>query len=42
MRAVRMNITIPEELARQVEKLANPRKRSQFISEALGDLSDGS
>jgi len=35
MRAVRMNITIPEELARQVEKLTNPRKRSQFISEAL-------
>ena len=35
MRVVRMNITIPQELARQVDELTNPRKRSQFISEAL-------
>ena len=35
MCAVRMNITIPEELARQVDQLADPRKRSKFISEAL-------
>ena len=35
MRVVRMNITIPQELARQVGKLTGPRKRSQFISEAL-------
>ena len=35
MGAVRMNITIPEELARQVNQLTDPRKRSQFISEAL-------
>ena len=35
MRAVRMNITIPEELARQMNQLTDPRKRSQFISEAL-------
>ncbi len=35
MRTVRMNITIPEEIARQVEKLTPPGKRSQFISEAL-------
>ena len=32
---VRMNITIPEEFARQVDQLTGPRKRSQFISEAL-------
>ncbi len=30
-----MNITVPEDLARQVEKLVRPKKRSQFISEAL-------
>ena len=35
MRVVRMNITIPQELARQVDELTGPRKRSQFISEAL-------
>ena len=35
MRVVRMNITIPQELARQVDQLTGPRKRSQFISEAL-------
>jgi metal-responsive CopG/Arc/MetJ family transcriptional regulator len=35
MRVVRMNITIPQELARQVDELTDPRKRSQFISEAL-------
>ena len=35
MRVVRMNITIPEELARQVDQLTDPRKRSLFISEAL-------
>jgi metal-responsive CopG/Arc/MetJ family transcriptional regulator len=35
MRVVRMNITIPQELAHQVDELTGPRKRSQFISEAL-------
>jgi len=35
MRVVRMNITIPQELAHQVHELTGPRKRSQFISEAL-------
>jgi metal-responsive CopG/Arc/MetJ family transcriptional regulator len=30
-----MNITIPQELAHQVDELTGPRKRSQFISEAL-------
>ena len=35
MRVVRMNITIPEELARKVDKVTEPRKRSQFITETL-------
>jgi len=30
-----MNITIPEELARELEKLIGPRNKSNFISEAL-------
>jgi len=35
MSAVKLNITIPEELARQLEKLAGRRKKSRFIAEAL-------
>jgi metal-responsive CopG/Arc/MetJ family transcriptional regulator len=35
MRAIRMNVTIPKELAQQMDELTGPRKRSQFISEAL-------
>jgi hypothetical protein len=35
MRVVRMNITIPQDLARKVDELTEPRKRSQFITEAL-------
>jgi metal-responsive CopG/Arc/MetJ family transcriptional regulator len=35
MGVVRMNITIPQELAHQVDELTGPRKRSQFISKAL-------
>jgi metal-responsive CopG/Arc/MetJ family transcriptional regulator len=35
MSVVRMNITIPEDLARKMEKLIEPNKRSRFISEAL-------
>ena len=35
MNLVRMNITIPEELANQLNKLTDPRKKSQFIAEAL-------
>jgi len=35
MSAVRLNITIPEELARQLEKLVGPRNKSHFIAEAL-------
>jgi metal-responsive CopG/Arc/MetJ family transcriptional regulator len=35
MSVVRMNITLPEELARQIDKLVEPRKKSQFIAETL-------
>jgi len=35
MSAVKLNITIPEELARQLDKLAGSRKKSRFIAEAL-------
>ena len=35
MSTVKLNITIPEELARQLEKLAGSRKKSRFIAEAL-------
>ena len=35
MSVVRMNITLPEELARQIDKLVEPKKKSQFIAEAL-------
>ena len=33
--SVRLNITIPQELARTLNELAGPRKRSRFIVEAL-------
>jgi metal-responsive CopG/Arc/MetJ family transcriptional regulator len=35
MSVVRRNITIPEELARQLNKLVGPRNKSHFIGEAL-------
>jgi metal-responsive CopG/Arc/MetJ family transcriptional regulator len=35
MSVVRLNITIQEELARQLDKLVDARKKSQFIAEAL-------
>ena len=35
MSVVRLNITIQEELARQLDKLVGPRKKSHFIAEAL-------
>ena len=35
MSTVRLNITIPEELARQLDNLAGSRKKSQFITESL-------
>ena len=35
MNAVRMNITLPEELAQKLDELAGHKKKSQFIAEAL-------
>ncbi len=35
MSTVRLNITLPEELAWQLDKLAGSRKKSQFITESL-------
>jgi len=35
MSVVRMNITIPEDLAHQLDKLTISKKKSQFIAEAL-------
>lgn len=35
MSVVRMNITMPEELAQQLDKLIGPRKKSHFIAETL-------
>jgi metal-responsive CopG/Arc/MetJ family transcriptional regulator len=35
MSVVRLNITIQEELARELDKLVGPREKSHFIAEAL-------
>jgi len=35
MNMVRMNITIPEDLARQLDQLVASRKKSRFIAETL-------
>jgi len=35
MSVVRMNITIPEDLAHKLNRLIGSRKKSQFIAEAL-------
>jgi len=35
MNTVRLNITLPEELAQQLDKLAGPKKKSRFITETL-------
>ena len=35
MNAVRLNITLPEELARKLDKLAGSRNKSRFIAESL-------
>ena len=32
---VRLNITLPRDIARRLDKVAGPRKRSRFISEAI-------
>jgi metal-responsive CopG/Arc/MetJ family transcriptional regulator len=35
MSAVRLNITLPQELAQELDKLAGSRGKSQFIAETL-------
>jgi Arc/MetJ-type ribon-helix-helix transcriptional regulator len=35
MSTVRMNITIPEPLARKLDRLVSPRKKSMFIVKSL-------
>jgi metal-responsive CopG/Arc/MetJ family transcriptional regulator len=35
MGTVRLNITLPENLAHQLDKLVGPRKKSRFITETL-------
>ena len=37
MDTVRLNITLPKELAQALNKLTEPRKRSRFITEAIRD-----
>lgn len=35
MNTVRLNITLPKEIARQLDSVAGPKKKSQFIAETL-------
>jgi len=35
MNMVRMNITIPEELAQKLDQIVSSRKKSQFIADSL-------
>ena len=35
MSTVRLNITLPVELSKQLDKLTGPRKKSRFITETL-------
>ena len=37
---VRMNITLPKDLAASLDEMAGPRKRSQFIVQALRMMID--
>jgi metal-responsive CopG/Arc/MetJ family transcriptional regulator len=37
---VRMNITLPKDLAASLDEMAGPRKRSQFIAQALRMMID--
>jgi hypothetical protein len=37
MNTVRMNITIPERLARRLDRLVGPGKKTKFIVESLED-----
>ena len=35
MSTVRVNITLPEDLARKLDSLVEPKKKSRFVAEAL-------
>ena len=35
MNMVRMNITIPEDLAQKLDQIVSPRKKSRFIADSL-------
>jgi len=37
---IRMNITLPKDLATSLDEMAGPRKRSQFIAQALRVMID--
>ena len=37
---VRMNITLPKDLAESLDEMAGPRKRSRFIAQALRMMID--
>ena len=41
MGTVRMNITIPEQLARKLDRLVSPRKKSMFIVNSLEEYIQG-
>jgi hypothetical protein len=36
VKTIRLNITLPKEIAQQLESLAGPKKKSHFIAETLG------
>lgn len=38
MNKVRLNILLPQKLVKEIEIIAGPRKRSQFIAEAIERL----
>ena len=37
---IRMNITLPKDIATSLDEMAGPRKRSQFIAQALRMMID--
>lgn len=37
MGTVRMNITLPEELSRQLDEMVHPGRKSRFIAEAVSE-----
>lgn len=41
MNTVRLNITLPKEIAEQLDNLAEPKKKSHFIAETLRQRIEG-